>query len=1072
VAQFFIERPIFAWVVGILVMLAGALAILGLPVSQYPAIAPPQISIYATYPGASAKTLEDTVTQVIEQRMNGLDHLRYMGSASDSTGNAQITLTFDAGTNPDIAQVQVQNKLQLAMPTLPQEVQRQGVRVAKSVSNYLLIIGLVSEDGSMTRNDISDYAYTSLQDQISRVNGVGEVNTFGSQYAMRIWLNPDRLTKYRLTPLDVSSALQAQNTQVSAGQLGGLPAVEGQRLTATITAQTRLQTAEQFRAVLLRVSPDGSQVRLGDVARVELAGETSEIETFINGRPSSGIGVRLAAGANALETATAVRTRVDELSRYFPPGLKVVYPVDTTPFVRLSIEEVLKTLAEAIVLVFLVMYLFLQNFRATLIPTIAVPVVLLGTFGVLASFGFSVNTLTMFGLVLAIGLLVDDAIVVVENVERVMSEEGLSPKSATRKSMQQITGALVGIALVLAAVFVPMAFFPGSVGVIYRQFSVTIVSSMALSVLVALSLTPALCATILKPVEKGHGLARKGFFGWFNRAYDGGAGRYEKVVSWILRRRVRGMIGYAVLVVVLGVGFSRMPTGFLPQEDQGLMYVQLVLPPGSTLEQTRTQLQRVSDHLLSQEKDAVESVMSIAGFNFGSRGQNAGVGFVRLKPWDQRGSERLRADVVAQRVQRALGGMKEANVFVFTPPAVTELGNATGFELQLEDRAALGHDALMAARSQLLDAARKDPRLAKVRPQGLEDNPQFNVDIDQQKTTALGVSLADVNQTLASTWGTAYVNDFLDKGRTKRVYMQADAPFRMNPGDLSRWYVRNRQGEMVPFSAIASTRWTFGSPKLERFNGFSSVQIQGEPSAGHSSGDAMAALEEIIAKLPPGIGYEWSGLSYEERISGANAPALYAISILVVFLCLAALYESWTIPLSVILVVPLGVLGAVLGTSARGLANDVFFQVGLLTTVGLSAKNAILIVEFAKELHERGKGVVEAAVEAARMRLRPILMTSLAFILGVSPLVIAHGAGAGGQIAIGTAVIGGMISATALAILFVPLFFALIARRRPPSGRHEDRDPDMDARLEEEAARRREEERVKLPTAAARDAHA
>jgi HAE1 family hydrophobic/amphiphilic exporter-1/multidrug efflux pump len=1072
VAQFFIERPIFAWVVGILVMLAGALSILGLPVSQYPAIAPPQISIYATYPGASAKTLEDTVTQVIEQRMNGLDHLRYMGSASDSTGNAQITLTFDAGTNPDIAQVQVQNKLQLAMPTLPQEVQRQGVRVAKSVSNYLLIIGLVSEDGSMTRNDISDYAYTALQDQVSRVSGVGEVNTFGSQYAMRIWLDPDRLTKYRLTPLDVSSALQAQNTQVSAGQLGGLPAVDGQRLTATITAQTRLQTVEQFRGVLLRVSPDGSQVRLGDVARVELAGETSEIETFINGRPSSGIGVRLATGANALETSTAVRKRVDELARYFPPGLKVVYPVDTTPFVRLSIEEVLKTLAEAIVLVFLVMYLFLQNFRATLIPTIAVPVVLLGTFGILAAFGFSINTLTMFGLVLAIGLLVDDAIVVVENVERVMGEEGLSPKSATRKSMQQITGALVGIALVLAAVFVPMAFFPGSVGVIYRQFSITIVSSMALSVLVALSLTPALCATILKPVEKGHGLERKGFFGWFNRTYDRGAGRYEKVVAWILRRRVRGMIGFAVLVVVLGLGFARMPTGFLPQEDQGLMYVQLVLPPGSTLEQTRRQLQRVSDHLLSQEKDAVESVMSIAGFNFGSRGQNAGVGFVRLKPWDQRGAERLRADVVAQRVQRALGGMKEANVFVFTPPAVTELGSATGFELQLEDRASLGHDALMAARNQLLDAARRDPRLAKVRPQGLEDNPQFNVDVDQQKATALGVSLADVNQTLASTWGTAYVNDFLDKGRTKRVYMQADAPFRMNPEDLSRWYVRNRQGEMVPFSAIATTRWTFGSPKLERFNGISSVQIQGEPSPGHSSGDAMAALEEIIAKLPPGIGYEWSGLSYEEKISGANAPALYAISILVVFLCLAALYESWSIPFSVILVVPLGVLGAVLGTSARGLANDVFFQVGLLTTVGLSAKNAILIVEFARELHERGKGVVEAAVEAARMRLRPILMTSLAFILGVFPLVVAHGAGAGGQIAIGTAVIGGMISATALAILFVPLFFALIARRRPPAGRHEERDPDLDARIEEEEARRREQERAALPTAAARDAHA
>jgi hydrophobe/amphiphile efflux-1 (HAE1) family protein len=1050
VAQFFIERPIFAWVVGLLVMLAGALAIIGLPVSQYPAIAPTTITISATYPGASAKTLEDTVTQVIEQRMNGLDNLRYLASASDSAGNASVTLTFDAGTNPDIAQVQVQNKLALAMPQLPQDVQRQGVRVAKSVFNFLLIIGLVSEDGSMSRNDISDYAFSSMQDQISRVSGVGEVNAFGSQYAMRIWLNPDLLTKYRLTPLDVSAAVQAQNAQISAGQLGGLPAVDGQRLTATITAQTRLQTADEFRGILLRVNPDGSQVRLGDVARVELAGETSEIETFINGKPSSGIGVRLAAGANALQTANAVRARVDELARFFPPGLKVVYPLDTTPFVRLSIEEVVKTLLEAIGLVFLVMFLFLQNFRATLIPTIAVPVVLLGTFGVLAAFGFSINTLTMFGLVLAIGLLVDDAIVVVENVERVMSEEGLPPKSATRKSMRQITGALVGIALVLAAVFVPMAFFGGSVGVIYRQFSITIVSAMSLSVVVALSLTPALCATILKPVEKGHGLAKAGFFGWFNRAYDRGAGRYQRIVEVLMRRRVRGMIGYAVLVVVLAVLFGRVATGFLPQEDQGLMYVQLVMPPGSTLEMTKRSLERVSNHLLTEEKDAIDSAMSIAGFNFGSRGQNAGVAFVRLKPWDERKAGRLRADAVAARVQKAFSTFKEANVFVFTPPAVPELGNANGFELQLEDRGNLGHDALIAARNQLLDLARKDRRLAKVRPSGLEDTPQFNVDVDQQKATALGVSLADVNQTLASTWGVAYVNDFMDKGRTKRVYMQADAPFRMNPEDLSRWYVRNRQGDMVPFSAIATSRWTFGPPKLERFNGIPAVAIQGEPAPGKSSGDAMAAMEQLVKQLPAGVGFEWSGLSYEERISGANAPALYAISLLVVFLCLAALYESWSIPVSVMLVVPLGVLGAVLATLLRGLANDVFLQVGLLTTVGLSAKNAILIVEFAKELHEKGRSVVEAAREAARMRLRPILMTSLAFILGVLPLAIARGAGAGGQVAIGTAVIGGMMSATVLAILFVPLFFVLIARRAgPPAARPEAADADADARAEE-----------------------
>jgi HAE1 family hydrophobic/amphiphilic exporter-1/multidrug efflux pump len=864
------------------------------------------------------------------------------------------------------------------------------------------------------------------------------------------------VAKYRLTPIDVQSALQAQNAQISAGQLGGLPAVEGQRLNATITAQTRLQTPEQFRAILLRVNPDGSRVYLGDVARVELAGESSEIETFIDGRPSSGIGVRLAAGANAIVTAQAVRARVDELSRYFPPGLKVVYPVDTIPFVRLSIEEVVKTLVEAVFLVFLVMFLFLQNFRATLIPTIAVPVVLLGTMGVLAAFGFGINTLTMFGMVLAIGLLVDDAIVVVENVERVMSEEGLPPRSATLKSMRQITGALIGIALVLAAVFVPMAFFPGSVGVIYRQFSITIVSSMVLSVFVALTLTPALCATLLKPVEKGHGLAKKGFFGGFNRVYDRGAGRYQAVVEWLLRRRTRAMIAYGVLVVLLGVLFFRLPTGFLPQEDQGLMYAQVTLPPGSTLEQTKKVLARVSDHLLTEEKEAVASVMSIAGFNFGSRGQSAGVAFIRLRPWDERPGARLRADTVAARAQKALGPIKEANVFVFTPPAVTELGNANGFEFQLQDRGGLGHDALIAARNQLLDLARKDPRLAKVRPGGLDDTPQFNVDVDQQKAVALGVAIADVTQTLASTWGVTYVNDFLDKGRTKRVFVQADAPFRMNPEDLALWYVRNRAGEMVPLSAIATTRWTQGSPKLERFNGIPAVAIQGEPAPGHSSGEAMAALEAIVAKLPPGIGYEWSGLSYEERASGANAPLLYAISLLVVFLSLAALYESWSIPVSVMLVVPLGVLGAVGAMLGRGLANDVFFQVGLLTTVGLSAKNAILIVEFAKELHDAGRELVASALEAARMRLRPILMTSLAFILGVLPLAIARGAGAGGQIAIGTAVIGGMLSATVLAILFVPLFFVVVARRaRPHEPRLEPNDVEADARAEEEAERER-----------------
>jgi len=1033
-ARFFIDRPIFAWVISIIVMMAGALAIVALPISQYPAIAPPTISVAASYPGASAQTLENTVTQVIEQRMNGLDHLRYMGSSSDSAGNAQVTLTFDAGTDPDIAQVQVQNKLQLALPRLPMDVQRQGVRVTKTGSTFLLMIGLVSRDGSMTRNDISDYAFSTLQDQLSRVSGVGEVQIFGSSYAMRIWLNPDRLLKYRLTPADVAGAVQAQNAQISAGQLGGLPAVEGQRLTATITAQTRLQTPEQFEEVLLRVNPDGSQVRLRDVARVELSGESSDIETFYNGRPSGGVGIRMASGANALDTVDAVRKRMDELSRFFPPGLEAVYPFDTTPFVRLSIEEVVKTLVEAILLVFLVMLLFLQNFRATLIPTVAVPVVLLGTFGVLAAFGFSINTLTMFGTVLAIGLLVDDAIVVVENVERVMSEEGLSPREATQKSMGQITGALVGIALVLSAVFVPMAFFGGSVGVIYRQFSITLVSSMALSVFVALTLTPALCATLLKPIERGHGLARGGFFGYFNRTYDRGSGIYQRMVALLLRRRVRAMLGYAVIVAVLAGLFFRMPTGFLPQEDQGVMYAAVLLPPGSTMESTKAVLSRVSDHLLTEEKDAVEAVFQIGGFSGGTRGQNAGQCFIRLKPWEERPGERLKAKAVAARASAAFSKIKEAAVFAFTPPAVMELGNANGFELQLQDRADLGHDGLMAARNQLLGMARKDPRLAKVRPSGLEDTPEYKFEVDPQRAAALGVSLADVGTLFSSTWGVAYVNDFIDKGRTKRVYMQADAPFRMLPEDAERWFARNRSGEMVPFSAFASGRWISGSPKLERFNGTPSVAILGEPSPGHSSGQAMTAMEELAGKLPAGVGFEWSGLAFEERLSGKNAPALYAVSLLVVFLCLAALYESWSIPVSVMLVVPLGVLGAVGATLLGGLANDVYFQVGLLTTIGLSAKNAILIVEFASALHERGVPAAEAALQAARMRLRPIIMTSLAFVLGVLPLALARGAGAGGQNAIGFAVMGGMISATALAILFVPVFFALIAHPvKPPA---------------------------------------
>jgi len=1034
VAKFFINRPIFAWVIAIIIMIAGGLSILRLPVSQYPAIAPPAININATYPGASARTLEETVTQVIEQRMTGLDGLRYISASSDSNGTASVELTFEPGTDPDIAQVQVQNKLQLAMPQLPQEVQRQGVRVAKSNRNFLMIAAFYSEDGSMTRNDISDYVASTLLDPMSRVPGVGDIQVFGSQYAMRIWLDPDKLTSYKLTPLDVRESIQAQNAQVSAGQLGGAPAVPGQQLNATITAQTRLQTPEQFEQILLRVNQDGSQVRLRDVARIELTGESHEVESFYNGKPTSGMGIRLAVGANALETAAAVRKRITELGETFPPGLRPVYPVDSTPFVKISIEEVVYTLLEAIGLVFLVMLLFLQNLRATLIPTLAVPVVLLGTFGVLAAFGYSINTLTMFGMVLAIGLLVDDAIVVVENVERVMSEEKLSPKEATRKSMSQITGALVGIALVLSAVFLPMAFFGGSVGVIYRQFAITLVSAMALSVLVAVIFTPALCATILRPI---HGDKRRGFFGLFNRGYEATQRTYTKTTGVLVRRKLPAMLVYIVLGGALALLFTKMPKGFLPDEDQGQLNVQVQLPPGATQEQTRAIMERVTSYLLEQEKDGVEGVMSITGFGFGGRGQNVGTAFVKLKHWDDRKDPKLVSRAIAQRATRAFAAIREATVFVFAPPAISELGNVGGFQLQLEDRAGIGRDGLLAARDQLIAAASKHPALQKVRQGGLEDRPEYKIDVDQEKAAALGLSLADINATLSSTFGGVYVNDFIDNGRTKRVYIQADAPFRMQPGDLDRWYVRNRSGEMVPFSTFATGRWTFGAPRLERFNGFPTIAIQGEPSPGHSSGEAMAAMDELANALPPGIGSEWSGLAYEEHQSGANAPVLYALSLLVVFLCLAALYESWTIPVSVMLVVPLGVLGAVGATLLGKQANDVYFQVGLLATIGLSAKNAILIVEFAKELMMQGMSAVEAAVQAAHMRLRPIVMTSLAFVLGVLPLAIARGAGAGAQNAIGIAVIGGVVAATSLGVLLVPVFFVLIAGRRPkPSAEH------------------------------------
>ena len=1032
-ARFFIDRPIFAWVIAIVIMLAGVLSILALPVSQYPAIAPPTIAINAAYPGASAKTVEDSVTQVIEQKLTGLDNLLYMSSQSDSYGRATVTLTFDAGTDPDIAQVQTQNKLQLALPLLPLAVQQQGVQVVKSTRNFLLIVGFVSKDGSMSRVDLSDFINSTVQEPMSRVTGVGEVQVFGAQYAMRIWLDPARLNKYRLTPADVQAAVQAQNNQISAGQLGGTPAVAGQGFTASITAQSRLQTVEEFEQILLRSSVQGGEVRLKDVARIEIGAENYGIVGRFNGQPAAGIGIKLAAGANALETAEAVRAKVEEMKPYFPAGVETVVPFDTTPFVRISIMNVVQTLVEAIILVFLVMYLFLQNFRATLIPTIAVPVVLLGTFGVMAAFGFSINTLTMFGLVLAIGLLVDDAIVVVENVERIMSEEGLPPKEATKKSMDQITGALVGIGLVLSAVFVPMAFFGGSTGVIYRQFSITIVSAMALSVLVAIIFTPALCATMLKPVEKGHGHGEggwfSGFFGWFNRMFARNTQRYESAVGKILNRSLRFLAIYLAIIGVLVLLFARLPTAFLPDEDQGVMFTQVILPAGATQERTVEVLKKVEHQYLENEKGNVRSVFTAAGFSFAGQGQNMGLGFVNLEPWDQRGEPGQDVKSIAGRAMGAFSQIKEAMVFAFVPPAVLELGTASGFSVQLQDRAGLGHDALIGARNQFLGMAAQDKRLVGVRPNGQEDVAEYQLDIDHAKAGALGVSVADINHTLATAWGGSYVNDFIDRGRIKKVYLQADADARMTPEDLAKWYVRNKQGEMVPLAAFTSAHWAYGSPRLERFNGQPSVELQGQAAPGLSSGDAMIAVEEIIAKLPVGIGYEWTGTSFEERRSGSQAPALYALSLLVVFLCLAALYESWSVPFAVMLVVPLGVVGAVLAATSRGLSNDVYFQVALLATIGLSSKNAILIVEFAKaQMEQEGRDLITATLTAVRMRLRPILMTSLAFGFGVLPLAIASGAGSGAQNAVGTGVLGGTIAGTAIGIFFIPLFYVVIKR--------------------------------------------
>lgn len=1030
-ANFFISRPVFAWVLAIILSLTGILAIFSLPVEQYPNLAPPNVRITANYPGASAQTLENTVTQIIEQSMTGLDNLMYMSSQSNAVGQASITLSFKAGTDPNEAVQQVQNQLQSVLRKLPQPVQAQGVSVRKTGDTNILMIAFVSTDGSMDKQDIADYVASQLQDPISRLDGVGDVDAYGSQYAMRIWLDPIKLTSYQLTPQDVVDKIKAQNAQIAVGQLGGSPSLDTQTLNATINSQSLLQTPQQFRDIALRVNKNGSLIILGDVAEVELGAERYDFLSRYNGQAASGLGIKLASGANELATDKRVRDKITELSRYFPSGLEAHVAFETTPFVKASIQDVVKTLLEAIGLVFLVMYLFLQNFRATLIPTIAVPVVLLGTFAVLYAFSFSINTLTMFAIVLAIGLLVDDAIVVVENVERIMSEEGLSPTAATRKSMGQIQGALVGIGLVLSAVFVPMAFFGGTTGAIYRQFSITIVSAMILSVLVALILTPALCATLLKPLRKGELHGQKGFFGWFNHRFERAALGYESLVGKIIARSLRWLVIYALLMVGMIILFIRLPTSFLPTEDRGVFSTSVQLPGGSTQQQTLKVVEKIEHYYMTEEKQNVASVLSTIGSGPGGNGQNVARLFIRLKDWDQRDSKTGSAQAIIERATQALSKIQEARVFASSPPAISGLGNAAGFDLELQDNAGVGHQALMTARDQLLSMANTHPQLTRVRHNGLDDSPQLQIDIDQRKAQALGVSVEDINNTLQTAWGSSYVNDFMDRGRVKKVYVQAAAQYRMQPDDISRWYIRNNEGGMVPFSAFASSHWLTGSSRLERYNGFPALEIVGEAAPGVSSGTAMAVMEQLVSQLPSGLGLEWTGISYQERLSGTQAPALYALSLLVIFLCLAALYESWSVPFSVMLIVPLGVIGALVATWLRGLENDVYFQVGLLTVIGLSAKNAILIVEFANDLNTRGQDLVSATRTACRQRLRPILMTSLAFIFGVLPLVISSGAGSSSQHAVGTGVMGGMISATFLAILFVPLFFVLVRKRFP-----------------------------------------
>ncbi len=1021
--KFFIDRPVFAWVIALFIILAGALSITKLPVSQYPSIAPPTIVVTAVYPGATAQALEDSVTSLIEQEMNGADGLQYMESQSQANGQVQITLTFSTSTNADLAAVDVQNRLKRVESRLPQAVTQQGVQVNKARSNFLLFITLSSEDNKLDPIALGDYLSRNVLNEIKRVPGVGQAQLFGSERAMRIWIDPARLMGYKLTPADVSNAIRAQNAQVASGTLGELPSPGTQQISATVVVNGQLSTPAQFGAIVLRANPDGSVVRLSDVARIELGGQAYATSARIDGKPISAIGVQLSPTANALGTANAVHAKMDELAKYFPPNVKYTVPYDTSEFVKISIQEVVKTLLEAIVLVFLVIFLFLQNIRYTLIPTVVVPVALMGTFAVMNAFGFSINVLTMFGLVLAIGILVDDAIVVVENVERIMSEEGLPPREATKKAMGQISGALVGITLVLVSVFIPMAFFGGAVGAIYRQFTLSMVASILFSVLMAFTLTPALAATILKPIRKGEHQERKGFYGWFNKRFHATSVGYQGVVARLLKKTGRTMLVYGLVVIAVGLLYARLPSSFLPSEDQGNIITNIQLAPGASQSRTLEVVKEVENYYLKQP--GVEHVVAVTGFSFSGNGQNAALAFIPLKEWSQRGKEDS-ADAIAAKAFAAFSQIKDAIVYPLNPPPIRELGNSTGFTFRLQDRAGMGHDALVAARNDLLGIAAQSKVLTGVRPEGLEDAPQLQMDIDRDKANALGVSFADINSVLSTALGSAYVNDFPNQGRQQRVIVQADAPMRLQPEDLARLYVRNARGAMVPFSTFTSSRWTQGPVQLLRYNGYPAMKISGNAAPGYSTGEAMAEMEALVAKLPAGFGYEWTGQSLEEKSSGSQAPALYALSLIAVFLVLAALYESTSIPVSVMLVVPLGILGSLLGVTLRGMPNDVYFKVGMIAVIGLSAKNAILIIEFAKDLQAQGKSLIDATLEAIHMRFRPIIMTSLAFILGVLPLVLASGAGSGAQRAIGTGVMSGMITATVLAVFFVPVFFVVV----------------------------------------------